>query len=354
MKKQGDNILDDITCPVPLGRYDHVLLAHGSGGRLTHDLIKKVFAAEFANELLEPLHDGAILPGSGSRLAFSTDSYVVQPILFPGGTIGELAVNGTVNDLAVCGARPLYLSAGFIIEEGLPLEDLRRIVISMKHAARRAGVCIVTGDTKVVDRGKADKCFINTAGIGIVRDDVEINAALMRTGDAIIVSGTVADHGIAVMSVREGMEFETEIRSDTAPLSGLVECMFVASKRIPMLRDATRGGVATVLNELAEASGLSISIVQESIPIKEEVAAACEVLGLDPLYVANEGKLVAVVPASEADTVLAAMKSHPLGRDAAIIGSVVDGPPGVVVMKSRIGGTRIVDMLSGEQLPRIC
>ncbi len=353
-QKPEININAGMSCPIPLTDYKNVLLAHGSGGKLTHQLIQKVFLSQFKNEALEPLHDGAMLNINGSRVAFSTDSYVVSPIFFPGGSIGELAVNGTVNDLAVCGANPMFISAGFIIEEGLPMEELWRIVVSMEVAAKKAGVILVTGDTKVVDRGKADKIFINTSGIGVVDDDIDISPKNIKPGDAIILSGTIADHGIAIMSVREGLEFETRIESDTAPLNGLVREMLSASKRIRVMRDATRGGVASVLNELAESSHVGLMIVEENIPVKEEVRGACEILGFDPLYVANEGKLLAVVPKDDAEVVLKAMRSHPLGIDAQIIGEATSEHPRIVVMKSRIGGTRVVDMLSGEQLPRIC
>lgn len=339
---------------MPIADYKHVLLAHGSGGKLTHQLINKMFLAQFRSKLLEPLHDGAVLSLSGGRLAFSTDSYVINPIFFPGGDIGELAVNGTVNDLAMCGATPTYLSCSFIIEEGLPMEDLWRVVQSMQQAAQEAGAELVTGDTKVVDRGKADKLFINTSGIGIIRDEINIHPKNIKPGDKILVSGKIAIHGIAIMSVREGLEFDTEIRSDTAPLNSLVATMLDTSSNIRVLRDPTRGGVASVLNELAESANVGISLVEESIPIPEDVRGACEILGLDPLYVANEGKLIAVVAPDEANAVLAAMQSHPQGKDAAIIGDVVAENPRMVVLKSRVGGTRVVDMLTGEQLPRIC
>jgi hydrogenase expression/formation protein HypE len=353
-KKAEIDLSGGLSCPLPITEYKNVLLAHGSGGKLTHQLIERMFLSQFKNELLEPLHDGAVFSLNGSRFAFSTDSYVVNPIFFPGGDIGDLAVNGTVNDLAMCGSRPMFLSAGFIIEEGLPMDDLWRVVVSMQRAAQRASVALVTGDTKVVDRGKADKIFINTSGVGLLYEDVDINPKNIRAGDKIILSGTIADHGIAIMSVREGLEFETQVQSDTAPLHDLVERIFEASKRIRVLRDATRGGVASVLNELAESSRIGISIVEEQIPIKEEVRGACEILGFDPLYVANEGKLIAVVPAQDSDVVLEAMRAHPLGKDAVVIGDAVADHPKTVVMKSRIGGTRVVDMLSGEQLPRIC
>jgi hydrogenase expression/formation protein HypE len=341
-------------CPLPIMEYKNVLLAHGGGGSLSHRLIKNMFASQFKNELLEPLHDGAIFSAGNKQFAFSTDSYVINPIFFPGGDIGKLAVNGTVNDLSMCGARPLYLSSAFIIEEGLPMDELWRIVLSMETAAKKAGVQLVTGDTKVVDRGKGDKLFINTSGIGIIPDGIEISPRRAKIGDTIIVSGTIADHGIAVMSVREGLEFETQIESDCAPLNGLVETMFAASREIHVLRDPTRGGVASVLNEIAESASIGIRIVENLIPVSEEVLGACEILGFDPLYVANEGKLLAFVAPAAAEQVLAAMHNHPFGKHAVIIGEVVSDHPGTVIMKTRIGGSRVVDMLSGEQLPRIC
>jgi hydrogenase expression/formation protein HypE len=345
---------EGLSCPVPITDYKNVLLAHGGGGKLTQQMIQKMFLPQFQNEFLEPLHDGAVFSLNGVRLAFSTDSYVVNPIFFPGGDIGELAVNGTVNDLAMCGASPMYLSAAFIIEEGFPMEDLWRVVLSMQESAKKAGVQLVTGDTKVVDRGKGDKIFINTSGVGAIGPGVEISPTRAQVGDRIILNGPIAVHGIAIMSVREGLEFETLIESDTAPLNGLVASMLEASKRIHVLRDPTRGGVASALNEIAEKANLGISIVEGDIPLTEEVEGACEILGLDPLYVANEGKLLAFVAPEDAERVLRAMRSHPLGKDSVMIGEVVREHPKVVVMQSRIGGKRIVDMLSGEQLPRIC
>ncbi|MGA7214025.1 MAG: hydrogenase expression/formation protein HypE [Terrimicrobiaceae bacterium] len=341
-------------CPIPISDYREIVLAHGSGGKLSQQLIQKLILPQFGNELLDPLHDGAIFSVSGARLAFSTDSYVVSPIFFPGGDIGTLAVHGTVNDLAMCGARPLYLSAGFILEEGLPIQDFWRIIQSMRHAANAAGVQFVTGDTKVVDRGKADKIFINTSGVGVVPDGVNIHPARARPGDKILLSGPIAVHGIAIMSVREGLEFETEISSDTAPLAGLVEAVLAASKDVHVFRDPTRGGVTSALSEIAQSAGAGMMLDEAAIPITEEVKGACEILGLDPLYVANEGKLLAIVPPGEAGAVLAAMKSHPLAREANIIGKVTAEHPGFVLMKTRVGGTRVVDRLSGEQLPRIC
>jgi hydrogenase expression/formation protein HypE len=342
------------SCPLPITDHKEVVLAHGSGGKLTHRLIEKMVLPQFRNEMLAPLHDGAIFSLNGTRVAFSTDSFVVNPIFFPGGDIGELAINGTVNDLAMCGARPLYLSAAFIIEEGLPMEDLWRVIQSMRRAAGKAGVALVTGDTKVVDRGKGDGIFINTSGVGVIPEDVDISPAHVQVGDQIIVSGQIAVHGIAIMSVREGLEFETEIASDTAPLNGLVEAILTTSKDVHVLRDPTRGGVSSALTEIAESANIGIHLDEARIPISEEVKGACEILGLDPLYVANEGKLLAILPAAVADRVLAAMRSHPLGGQAVIIGEVVADHPRFVTMKTHVGGTRVVDMLSGEQLPRIC
>jgi len=354
MNNNDMNIPAGFTCPISRSDYTNILLAHGSGGRLTHDLIEKMFLPQFKNELLEPLHDGAVFTIGENKLAFSTDSYVVNPIFFPGGNIGELAVNGTVNDLAMCGARPLYLSAAFIIEEGLPIDDLWKIVLAMQEAAKEIGVELVTGDTKVVDRGKGDGIFINTCGIGIIENGVDVNPKRIKAGDKIILSGEIGLHGIAIMSIREGLEFETQIKSDTAPLNGLVEEMLKVSKNIHVMRDPTRGGIATTLNELAEQSKLGILIDEESLPVPDDVHGACEILGFDPLYVANEGKLLAFVPPDDSEELLAAMKKHPLGEKSIVIGEVVDQHHGTVVMKNKIGGMRIVDMLTGEQLPRIC
>jgi hydrogenase expression/formation protein HypE len=342
------------SCPLPISDYKEIVLAHGSGGRLSQQLLQRIIIPQFGNPLLAAQHDGAIFPVGNTRIAFSTDSYVVNPLFFPGGDIGTLAVHGTVNDLSMCGARPLYLSAGFILEEGLPMEDFWRIVQSMRHAAAAAGVQLVTGDTKVVDRGKADGIFINTSGIGLVPEGVDISPRRAQPGDAILLSGAIAVHGIAIMSVREGLEFETEIASDTAALNGLVEAMLAVEKDIHVLRDPTRGGVTSALTEIAQTAGVGMHLDEASIPMSEEVKGACEILGLDPLYVANEGKLIAIVPADSANFVLNAMRSHPLGAEAALIGHVTEDTPGVVTMKTRIGGTRIVDVLSGEQLPRIC
>ena len=341
-------------CPLPLTNYREIVLAHGSGGKLSQQLIQKILLPQFRNELLEPLHDGAIFSLGNERVAFSTDSFVVSPIFFPGGDIGKLAVYGTVNDLAMCGARPLYLSAGFILEEGTPMEDFWRVVQSMRQAAEEAGVTLVTGDTKVVDRGKADKVFINTSGLGLIPENVNIHPERAQVTDKIIVSGPIAVHGIAIMSVREGLEFETQIASDSAPLNSLVDTMLAAKIDIHVLRDPTRGGITSALTEIAQSAKVGMLLDEARIPIHEEVKGACEILGLDPLYVANEGKLLAIVAAQDVDLVLSEMKSHPLGKDAAVIGEVTGDHPGFVMMKTRVGGTRVVDMLSGEQLPRIC
>lgn len=344
----------NLTCPLPITDYKQIMMAHGGGGKLSQQLIQKMFLPQFKNELLEQLHDGVIFPVNGTRLAFSTDSYVVNPIFFPGGDIGKLAVNGTVNDLSMCGAKPLYLSVAFIIEEGLSMDELWRIVLSMQEATNDTGVLLITGDTKVVDRGKGDKIFINTSGVGIVEDGININPKNAKVGDKIILSGSIAEHGIAIMSMREGLEFDSPIKSDCAALNGLVSTMFEVSKNIHVLRDPTRGGVASSLNEIAQQAKAGISIDENSIPVSEEVKGACEILGLDPLYVANEGKLIAFVPEKEAIKILSAMRAHPLGKNSCIIGEVVAEHPGSVVMQSSIHGTRIVDMITGEQLPRIC
>jgi hydrogenase expression/formation protein HypE len=330
-----------------------ILLAHGSGGKLSHELVEKSFVKALANPFLAKLDDSAVFDLSG-RLAFTTDSYVVSPIFFPGGDIGKLAVCGTVNDLAMAGARPLYLSLSFIIEEGLPQSELNQIVGSVQKAAQEAGVEIVTGDTKVVPKGSADKLFINTAGVGIIAEGVNISGSNARAGDKVILSGTIGDHGIAVISQREGLSFSTKLESDCAPLGGLVAQMIDASPNIHCLRDPTRGGLATSLNELAKQSKVSIRIEEEKIPLREEVVAACEMLGFDPLYVANEGKMVAIVTSEDADKVLKAMRKNRYGEDAAIIGEVKAEHPGRVVMKTVLGASRIVDMLVGDLLPRIC
>jgi hydrogenase expression/formation protein HypE len=345
---------------MPLTNYEHVLLGHGSGGRLSADLIQRLFLPAFANEVLAALEDQATLSvpsTSGAktpRLAFTTDSFVVRPIFFPGGDIGKLAVHGTVNDLAVGGAQPLYLSAAFILEEGLAMTDLNRIVGSMREACALAGVSLVTGDTKVVDRGKGDQIFITTTGIGLVPEERSLSIRFARPGDQILVSGTIGDHGIAIMSVREGIEFETVLESDCAPLHDLTRTMLNACPTIRCMRDPTRGGVSSALNDLAKASRAGVELLEAALPIRPEVRGACEMLGLDPLYVANEGKLIAVAPAADAERLLDVIRGHPLGRNAAIIGTIVDDHPGMVTMHSIVGGERVVTMLAGEQLPRIC
>ncbi len=378
------------TCPVPKSQYDRILLGHGSGGQLTADLIRRLFMPAFDNEVLAALEDQATIslvngePSGVSRrvmtgersshplplstqhspltthhpplttIAFTTDSFVVRPIFFPGGDIGRLAVHGTVNDLAVGGAQPLFLSAAFILEEGLPLADLKRIVLSMREACDESGVMLVTGDTKVVDRGKGDQIFITTSGIGVVPDGRVLSIRFARPGDRIIVSGTIGDHGIAIMSVREGIEFETVLESDSASLADLTRVMLDACPSIRCMRDPTRGGLSSALNELAAASRVGVELNESAIPLRAEVYGACEMLGLDPLYVANEGKLIAVVPPEDAGRLLETMRSHPLGQNAAIIGEVVEDHPGMVTMRTLVGGERMVTMLAGEQLPRIC
>jgi hydrogenase expression/formation protein HypE len=332
---------------------DSILLAHGSGGKLSHELVEKKFLPFLANPALNKLDDSAIFEASG-RLAFTTDGYVVNPIFFPGGDIGKLAVCGTVNDLAMNGARPLYLSLSAIIEEGFPLSELEQIVQSIKKAVEEAGVSIIAGDTKVVNRGQADKLFITTSGVGIVPPGVDISGANARAGDKVLLSGTIGDHGIAIMSQREGLKFSMTLESDCAPLNKLVSQMLKVSPRIHCMRDPTRGGLATTLNELARQSNVGITVEEAKIPVKEEVKAACELLGLDPIYVANEGKLVAIVEPADADKILSRMRKNSYGRDAAIIGEVSKEHPGKVIMKTKLGPSQIVDMLSGELLPRIC
>jgi len=357
------------------------VLAHGGGGRLTHQLIEKIFIPAFANDALEQRHDGAVVSLNGVRLAFTTDSFVVRPLIFPGGNIGDLAVNGTVNDLAMCGARPLYLSAGFILEEGLEMETLRTVVTSMRDAAAKAGVKLVTGDTKVVDKGKGDGVFINTSGIGVVEEfpclaksarhgaptsleeirkdgvgirAVRIGPASVQPGDAVIVSGDLGRHGIAILSVREGLEFESPILSDCANVWPAVEALLSGGIEIHCLRDLTRGGLATTLNEIASDRNVCIKLEEVLVPVNEVVQGACEILGLDPLYVANEGRFAAFVPASQADSALNILKSIEVSQGAVQVGKVEEGPGRTVVLQSRIGGNCVVDMLSGEQLPRIC
>jgi len=336
-----------------------ITLAHGSGGKAMRDLIDDIFVGSFDNPILSQLEDQATIPlaqliSQGDRLAFTTDSYVVDPLFFPGSNIGELAINGTVNDLAVSGAKPLYLTCSMIMEEGLPVETLRQVVLSMKTAADAAGVQVVTGDTKVVHRGSADKLFINTAGIGVIREGVSISAHHIQAGDAVIINGQLGNHGAAILIARGELALSTDINSDCQPLNGLVDAILEVCPQIHAMRDATRGGVATVLNEFAQSSDVGIRLDEASIPIREEVNGVCEILGLDPLYLANEGKLVVIVPRSHAESVLSAMKSHPAGQDSCIVGEVIDSPPGVVLLQTAFGAERIVDMLVGDQLPRIC
>jgi hydrogenase expression/formation protein HypE len=333
---------------------ERVTLAHGAGGKATGTLVEAVFVDAFRNPVLEGLDDGAVLEVAGGRLVFTTDSFVVSPLFFPGGDIGDLAVNGTVNDLAVCGARPLYLSAGFILEEGFPVADLRRIAASMAAAAQRAGVQVVTGDTKVVQRGKADGCYVNTAGVGVLERPVSLGASAVRPGDAVIVSGPIGEHGVTIMLARGELDIEADLSSDTAALHGPVAALLDACPGVRMLRDATRGGVATVLNEVARAADVAIVVEEAAIPVSPVVGGACELLGIDPLYVACEGRFVAVVDGREADVALAALRAHPLGADARVVGRVADDPPGLVLLKTSFGGTRIVDLLVGDPLPRIC
>ena len=345
---------EDFSCLLPIMEDETIQLAHGSGGRLSAELVSRFFLPRFGNETLNRLEDQAVVDFPRGRLALTTDSFVVDPLFFPGGDIGDLAINGTVNDVCMGGATPLYLAAAFIIEEGLPMATLHRILLSMEKAAKSAGVQIVTGDTKVVNRGCCDKLFITTTGVGRVPEGVNISAANLQTGDRIILSGTIADHGMAILTSREGLSFASRVQSDTAALNGLVARMLQASPAIHAMRDPTRGGLATTLNEFATASGVGIVLKEATIPVRPEVRGACEVLGIDPMYVANEGKLVAVVPGEAADTVVAAMRSHPLGREATIIGEVVAENRGMVVMGNALGAQRIVDMPVGEQLPRIC
>jgi hydrogenase expression/formation protein HypE len=343
-----------ISCPIPISEYDKVMLAHGGGGRLMQQLIDKMFRTAFANPKLDQKHDGAVLDVPGGRLALTTDSYVVYPLFFPGGDIGKLAVYGTVNDLAMCAARPLYLTAGYIIEEGLALETLWRVVQSMQQAADSAGVHIVTGDTKVVDHGKAHDLFINTAGVGVIEHDLAVNPMSARTGDVILLNGDIGRHGIAIMAEREGLKFETTIESDCAPLAEVVGKLISAGIEIHCLRDLTRGGLAAALVEIAETADLHIRVEESAIPITEQVRAACEILGFDPTYVANEGRFVAFIPQSNIDEALAIIREFPDMDSACLIGQVRDGDSGQVTIRNPFGVERILDLPSGEQLPRIC
>jgi hydrogenase expression/formation protein HypE len=343
-----------LSCPIPINDYPNILLAHGGGGKLMHELIEKIFITSFDNPTLNTRHDSAVINLGTQKIAFTTDSYVVHPLFFPGGDIGKLAVYGTVNDLSMSGARPLYLSTGYIIEEGLPTETLWRVAQSMNQAARDAGVTLVTGDTKVVDKGKGDGVFINTAGIGIIEHNLYIAPSSVKPGDMILVNGDIGRHGIAIMAVREGLSFETEIESDCAPLWSQVDKMLKAGIEIHCLRDLTRGGLASTLVEIAEAGHIHINIDENAIPVREDVQGACEILGFDPMYVANEGRFAAFIPERDAEKALESLHSDSMSQGACIIGQVTAGMPGFVTMKSKIGINRIVDMLSGEQLPRIC
>lgn len=347
--------LADLQCPLPKSTYDRVLMAHGGGGRLMQQLLADVFFPAFDSELLGRRHDASVFTIGDTRVAFTTDSYVIHPLFFPGGSIGDLAVYGTVNDLAMAGARPLYLSAGFILEEGFPVDDLRRVVQDMHAAAERAGVQIVTGDTKVVDHGQGDGVYINTAGVGVIEHELVIEPQSVRPGDAILVNGDVARHGIAIMSVREGLEFESAIESDSAPLAGLVGELLAAGLEVHCLRDLTRGGLAAGVIEIAQTAGLEVQLHEREIAVREDVLGACEILGFDPLYVANEGRFIAFVPADQAGKAQRLMRAHPLGEGAGVIGHVREGgQPGLVTLQTVTGTSRVVDLLSGEQLPRIC
>ncbi|MEM7132236.1 MAG: hydrogenase expression/formation protein HypE [Chloroflexota bacterium] len=346
--------LEGWTCPVPLRDHPNIIMGHGGGGKLSAELVEHLFLPAFKNEHLDSLGDSTVLEVGGQRLAFSTDSYVVQPLFFPGGTIADLAINGTVNDIAMSGAQPLYLSAGFILEEGMPLNQLGTLADAMGAAARQAGVSVVTGDTKVVDKGHGDGLYINTSSIGLIPDGVHIGPAQARPGDVVIVSGEIGLHGIAIMSVREGLEFESVIESDSAPLNGLVAEMLSVTKDIHVLRDPTRGGLASALNEIAQSSQVGVVIQERTLPVPQTVHSACELLGLDPLYIANEGKLIAIVAQEDAERLLETMQRHPYGQQSTVIGEVTAQHPGMVVAKTGLGATRVVDMQIGEQLPRIC
>jgi hydrogenase expression/formation protein HypE len=343
-----------LSCPFPIQNYPKVLMAHGGGGKLMHQLIARMFLPVFGNPPSEPPHDAAVFQAGGQRLAFTTDSYVVRPLFFPGGDLGSLAVHGTVNDLAMAGARPLYLSAAFIIEEGLPMDTLWKIVCSMQQAAQKAGVRIITGDTKVVDKGKGDALFINTAGVGVLEHSLEIGPQSVQPGDAVLVNGDLGRHGMAIMAVREGLGFESAIESDSAPVAEAVLQLLRAGIEVHCLRDLTRGGLTSVLNEIAEAANLVVMVEESRIPVREDVRAACEILGLDPFQVACEGRFAAFVPERQAERALEVMRAHPQGRDACLIGKVSEQRSAKVLLKSVIGPQRILDMGSGEQLPRIC
>ena len=348
------DLSNGFTCPVPVGTHTHVQLAHGGGGALTQQLIEQMFVPAFNNPALGERHDGARLDVRGTRLAFTTDSYVVRPMFFPGGDIGALAINGTVNDLAMCGARPQFLSAGFILEEGLEMETLWRVVSSMRAAARAAGVALVTGDTKVVDRGKGDGLYVNTAGLGVIEHAQIVAPSSVRPGDVLLLSGDIGRHGMAVIAAREGLEFESAIERDCAPLTEPVLALFDQGVEVHCLRDLTRGGLATSLVEIAQTSRCHLRIEETAVKVREDVRGACELLGFDPLYVANEGRFVAIVPAADADRALRVLQSFDVSTDVEMIGVVSEAPAGLVTARSRIGATRMIDMLTGEQLPRIC
>lgn len=344
-----------VECPLPIQSYERITLGHGGGGKLSYNLISKLFLPLLTNSYLQELHDGAVFPVDAGRLAFTTDSFVVSPAFFPGGNIGNLSVNGTINDLARCGARPLYLSLALILEEGFLVQDLFKVITSISNACRDAEVQVITGDLKVVEQGKGDGIFINTTGIGEVINGIHISPAQIRPGDKILLSGSLAEHGIAILSIREGLSFETELHSDSTNLWPLVKRVLeTGGKDVHALRDATRGGVASVLNELSKSAGVGIVIEESEIPVREDVRGACEILGLDPLYVANEGKFVTFVDANSAETILQKMRQHKLGEEARIIGEVTSAHPGIVRLKTVLGGSRVVEMISGEQLPRIC
>lgn len=346
--------LSQWSCPLPLRDYPTIVLGHGGGGKLSSELIEHIFVPAFRNPALETMADSSVLPQPAGRIAFSTDSYIVRPLFFPGGSIGDLAVNGTVNDLSMSGATPLYLSAGFILEEGFPLSHLAAIVDRMSRAARQAGVQIVTGDTKVVEKGHGDGCYINTAGIGVIAESIHIGPTLARPRDVVLVSGTLGDHGMAIMSVREGLEFETIIQSDSAALNHMVASLLPFAPHIHVLRDPTRGGLASALNEIAAESQVGIVIEEQSLPVLPDVQSACDLLGMDPVYVPNEGKLVAIVDPAVAEAVLACMRADVHGRDAAIIGKVTGSNKGMLAARTAIGGTRVIPLQIGEQIPRIC
>ncbi len=344
----------DLKCPIPRSDYDRILLAHGGGGKLTHQLIEKMFYAALGNEILTTGHDGALLPAVDGKLAFTTDSFVVDPIFFPGGDIGELAVNGTVNDLVCCGAEPLYISLALILEEGFLMEELWRVIQSIGKAARGAGVTIATGDTKVVEKGKGDGIYINTTGIGRILPGTDISPSRCSEGDVVIINGTIGDHGVAIMSARNGLETAPEISSDTAALNHMMMALFRKGTDIHVLRDPTRGGLASALNEICQASGTGITLFESQLPVNEGVQGACEIMGFDPLYMANEGKILVILPENEAETALAGMRSHPAGSGSRVIGKVTSSHPGMLQLETTLGTSRIVDMISGEQLPRIC